>query len=399
MNLVWKLLRQHVSVPQFAGFFFANLFGMLIVLLGYQFYRDVIPVFTSDDSFMKSDYLIVNKKIGAASAFSGRSNAFSAGDIDDLRAQPFAKTVGKFTSIEYKAEATMGVNGQQVLNSEISFESIPDTFVESKGDLWHWKEGDDVVPVILPRTYITMYNFGFAQNHSLPKLSEGLMGMIDMKIFVHGNGRRGEFKGRVIGFSNRLSSILVPQSFMDWSNRLYAPNEHSDPTRLIISVGNPANQDITKYLDSKRYEVEDDKLDAEKTTYFLRMTVTMVMAVGLVISLLSFYILMLSIYLLVQKNSSKLETLLLIGYSPGRVARPYELLTIGLNLLVLLITLVALFFIRGYYMDVIITLFPEIDDGSMLPALSLGLCLFVLVSCMNVLAIRHKIVNIWKRKE
>ncbi|MCI7597766.1 MAG: ABC transporter permease [Prevotella sp.] len=399
MNLVWKLLRQHVSVPQFAGFFFANLFGMLIVLLGYQFYRDVIPVFTSDDSFMKSDYLIVNKKIGAASAFSGRSNAFSAGEIDDLRAQPFAKTVGKFTSIEYKAEATMGVNGQQVLNSEISFESIPDTFVESKGDLWHWKEGDDVVPVILPRTYITMYNFGFAQSHSLPKLSEGLMGMIDMKIFVHGNGRRGEFKGRVIGFSNRLSSILVPQSFMDWSNRLYAPNEHSDPTRLIISVGNPANQDITKYLDSKRYEVEDDKLDAEKTTYFLRMTVTMVMAVGLVISLLSFYILMLSIYLLVQKNSSKLETLLLIGYSPGRVARPYELLTIGLNLLVLLITLVALFFIRGYYMDVIITLFPEIDDGSMLPALSLGLCLFVLVSCMNVLAIRHKIVNIWKRKE
>ena len=81
------------------------------------------------------------------------------------------------------------------------------------------------------------------------------------------------------------------------------------------------------------------------------------------------------------------------------MARPYELLTIGLNLLVLLITLVALFFIRGYYMDVIITLFPEIDDGSMLPALSLGLCLFVLVSCMNVIAIRHKIINIWKRKE
>lgn len=37
MNLVWKLLRQHISVPQFTGFAFANLFGMLIVLLGYQF--------------------------------------------------------------------------------------------------------------------------------------------------------------------------------------------------------------------------------------------------------------------------------------------------------------------------------------------------------------------------
>ena len=32
MSLVWNLLRRHVSVPQFAGFFFAYLMGMLIVL-------------------------------------------------------------------------------------------------------------------------------------------------------------------------------------------------------------------------------------------------------------------------------------------------------------------------------------------------------------------------------
>ena len=57
MNLVWKLLRQHISIPQFAGFAFANLFGMLIVLFGFQFYQDVLPVFTQEDSFMKADYL------------------------------------------------------------------------------------------------------------------------------------------------------------------------------------------------------------------------------------------------------------------------------------------------------------------------------------------------------
>ena len=72
-----------------------------------------------------------------------------------------------------------------------------------------------------------------------------------------------------------------------------------------MQVDNPANEKVTKYIDQKGYEVEDDKLQAEKTTYFLRMIVTMVMVVGLVISILSFYILMLSIYLLVQKNSSK----------------------------------------------------------------------------------------------
>lgn len=84
MNLVWKLLRQHISIPQFTGFFFANLFGMLIVLLGFQFYKDVLPVFTSPDSFMKADYVIVSKKIGMGNTLSGRSNAFESSEIEDL---------------------------------------------------------------------------------------------------------------------------------------------------------------------------------------------------------------------------------------------------------------------------------------------------------------------------
>ncbi len=399
MNLVWKLLRQHISVPQFVGFFFANLFGMLIVLLGFQFYNDVIPVFTAEDSFMKSDFLILNKKIGTASTISGRTNTFSNSEIDEVGEQPFVKKMGKFTSTEYKVNANMGINGTNVLNSEIPIESVPDDFVEAPSQDWKWKEGDQKVPIILPRAYITMYNFGFAQSHSLPKISEGLMGMIDFKMFIQGNGYNEEFDGKVIGFSSRLNTILVPQAFMDWSNNHFAPENHSNPTRLIMEVGNPADEHITKYLDKKGYEVEDDKLNAEKTTYFLKLMVSMVMIVGLIISILSFYILMLSIYLLVQKNSSKLENLLLIGYSPGNVARPYQFLTIGLNVLVLLIALIILFFVRAYYMDIIETLFPQIEDGNMLPALTVGLILFILVSVLNIIVIRRKIMRIWHRKD
>lgn len=399
MNLVWKLLRQHISIPQFIGFFFANLFGMFIVLLGFQFYNDVLPVFTSQDSFMKADYLIVSKKIGAASAISGRTNTFSIAEADDLAGQRFTKNVGKFTSTEYKVDANMGVNGQSILNSEMFFESVPDNFVDVPLQDWTYQEGSREVPIILPRTYINMYNFGFAQTHSLPKISDGLVGMIDFKIFIHGNGHRDEFKGKVIGFSNRLNTILVPQKFMDWSNGYYAPGQKSDPTRLIVEVGNPADDNITKYLDKKGFEVESDKLQAEKTTYFLKMIVSLVMVIGLVISLLSFYILMLSIYLLVQKNSSKLENLLFIGYSPAKVALPYQTLTIALNIAVLLITWIILFFVRGYYMEVIETLFPQIESGSMIMSIGLGILLFLIVTAINQIAIRRKVMSIWKRKE
>ena len=146
---------------------------------------------------------------------------------------------------------------------------------------------------------------------------------------------------------------------MDWSNSVYAPDKQSAPTRLIVEMANPADENIAEYLDDKGLEVEDDKLQAEKTTYFLRMTVTVVMAVGAVISLLSFYILMLSIYLLVQKNTTKLENLLLIGYSPLRVAMPYCILTVCLNALVLVVVLIAVAFARDYYMGVVETLFDK----------------------------------------
>lgn len=399
MNLVWKLLRQHISVPQFTGFAFANLFGMLIVLLGYQFYCDVLPVFTSQDSFMKADYLIVSKRIGTASTISGRDNSFNNAEIDDISSQKFIKKIGNFTSTEYKVDAHMGINGQSILSSELFFESVPDEFVDVSLKDWEYDEGSREVPIILPRTYINMYNFGFAQSRSLPKISDGLIGMIDFRIYIHGNGHQDEYKGKVIGFSNRLNTILVPQKFMDWSNKYYSPAEKSNPTRLIIEVSNPADENITKYLDDKGYEVDSDKLQSEKTTYFLRMIVMIVMAVGVVISILSFYILMLSIYLLVQKNTSKLENLLLIGYSPIRVVMPYELLTLGLNAIVLIVALLIISFIRNYYMGVIGILFPQIDEGNILPSVILGFILFTFISIMNFIAIYRKVIRIWWRKD
>lgn len=199
---------------------------------------------------------------------SGRANSFTDAEIDDLSGQKFVNKIGRFTSTEYKVDAKMGINGQPILSSELFFESVPDGFVDVSLKDWKYVENSREVPIILPRTYINMYNFGFAQSHSLPKISDGLVGMIDFRIYIHGNGRHDEYKGRVIGFSNRLNTILVPQSFMDWSNSLYAPDRQPESTRLIVEMVNPADENIAKYLDDHGLEVDDDKLQNEKTTYF-----------------------------------------------------------------------------------------------------------------------------------
>ena len=396
MKLVWKLLRQHISWPQFVGFFFANLFGMTIVLLGYQLYCDILPIFTANDSFLKADYLVVSKKIGMANALGQQHSGFSKDEIADLQAQPFVKGVGQFTSTAYKAEATMGVNGMKILNSELFFESVPDPFVDVSLDNWHYTQGDSLVPVILPRSYIAMYNFGFAQNHSLPKINEGLVGMIDLHIQVQGKGGQGYFRGKVIGFSSKLNTILVPQSFMAWSNNHFSPDSELPPSRLILDVTNPADQRIGVYLEEHNYELEDNNLDAEKTTYFLKLMVTLVMGVGVVISALSFYVLLLSIYLLVQKNTTKLQNLLLIGYSPSRVALPYQMLTLALNFAVLVASFSLLLMIRSYYIDIVETLFPDLPSTGVAPTLGIGLALFLFVTGINFAILWRKTISIWR---
>lgn len=396
MKLVWKLLRQHISWPQFVGFFFANLFGMTIVLLGYQLYCDILPIFTANDSFLKADYLVVSKKIGMANALGQQHSGFSKDEIADLQAQPFVKGVGQFTSTAYKAEATMGVSGMKILNSELFFESVPDPFVDVSLDNWHYTPGDSLVPVILPRSYIAMYNFGFAQNHSLPKINEGLVGMIDLHIQVQGKGGQGYFKGKVIGFSSKLNTILVPQSFMAWSNNHFSPDSEMPPSRLILDVTNPADQRIGTYLEEHNYELEDNNLDVEKTTYFLKLMVTLVMGVGVVISALSFYVLLLSIYLLVQKNTTKLQNLLLIGYSPSRVALPYQMLTLALNFAVLVASFSLLLMIRSYYIDIVETLFPDLPSTGVAATLGIGLALFLFVTGINFAILWRKIISIWR---
>ena len=395
--MVWKLLRQHISVSQLAGFFLANLCGMIIVLLGIQFYRDVLPVFTQGDSFIKKDFVIVSKKVSTLGTLVGKSRTFSTGDVAEIEEQPFTKSVGRFLPSQFKVSAGMGMQGIR-MSTDMFFESVPDEFVDVKLDKWTFDPSSDVVPIIIPRNYLNLYNFGFAQSRNLPQLSEGVMGMVNLDIRIMGNGQVKQLKGNLVGFSNRLNTILVPETFMNWANATYGTGQKAEPSRLIVEVNNPTDERIAKFFQQKGYETEGNSLDAGKASWFLKVVIGIVLSVGLLISVLSFYILILSIYLLLQKNSTKLENLLLIGYSPARVARPYQLLTIILNLVVLALGVVAVIAVRSLYLDTVMNLYPDAGSGSVLPSVVTGIIIFIGVSALNIVIIRRKINAIWLRK-
>ena len=390
--MLWKLLKQHTSISQLLGFFLANLCGTIIVLLSIQFYRDIKPVFTDNDSFIKKDYVIVSKRVSTLGSIVGNSGTFSEGEQMDVKSQPFVKHVGAFCPSQFKVSAALDMQGMR-MSTALFFESVPDAFVDIDSEKWNYEPGQREIPIVIPRNYLNLYNFGFAQSRNLPQLSEGMMGMIPMDIYLRGNGKNESMKGRIVGFSSRLNTILVPQAFMKWANSNFGGSETSRPSRLIVEVSNPADERIAKFFKERGYETEDDKLDAGKTTWFLKMIVGIVMSVGLLITILSFYILMLSIYLLLQKNAVKLQNLLLIGYSPSRVSLPYQILTLVLNGGVWILSMMTVCVVRYSYLGFFENIYPTLEGSSLWPTFLCGGFLFVVVSFINGIAIRKKVDN------
>lgn len=394
-RLLNKLLSRNMSVWQLAGFVLANLFGMAIVLAAVQFAHDVIPVFTGGDSFMRPGQMVVVKRVSTLRTVSGNAPTFREREVKELREQPFVSDVGEFVASQYSVYATIGLGDMQ-MSTEMFFEAVPDKYIDVNLDRWKYHTDSDSLPIILPQTYLNLYNFGFATSKGLPAISADLVRQVPVSLRLRGRGGVRNMNGRVIGFSKTLNTILVPMDFMEEANRELAPDvETPQPSRLLVEVNNPGDDRITKFLEENNYDTEGHDTDASKTASFLRTLVGIVIVVGIVITALAFYVLLLSIFLLLQKHTYKIDTLLLMGYSPGQVARPFHLLAILLNVGVFLVALIVVRILRKYYMARLSDIYPNIEYGSLFPAFLVGLLILAVVAVLNYTAIRRKVIGVW----
>lgn len=387
------MLRKHISTPQLIGFSIANLIGLTIVILAVQFYCDVLPVFTDEESFIRKDYLIITRNISSAGAIMGTSAEFSDEDIADIEQQPWCRRVGKFTSSKFSIIASIGGGTSPMIRTMFFFESIPNNFIDVDSTSWHFDPQRPQVPVILSREYLSLYNFGFAATQGMPKVSEGEVSSVPLTFNLAGNGHSDMMNGRIVGFSNRLNTIIVPDEFMRWANARYGTGEVQQPLRLVVEVNRPGDPKIQAYMDAHKYMIAGDKMASSKTYYFLTLIIIIVIVIGVLISLLSFFVLMLSIYLLLQKNTKKLQDLIMLGYSPRQVSAPYVKMVVLINVAVLIASIVLMLVARGCYMPMLREM--GTNGGTIIPALIVAMTIMAAITAGNVWAIRRKVNSLW----
>lgn len=391
MNIIQRLLRKNLSMAQLVGFTLANFIGLLIVLLGLQFYTDVRSIWQDEDSFMQKDYLVINKRVSGSGLLTGERASFTADEIADIEKQSWVRKVGRFSSADYRLSASIEQAGRS-MSTYMFFESIPSEFVDVDSDEWGYEEGDNVVPIIISKDYLSLYNFGFASSTGLPQFSETMIGSIPMRLRISSAKGSAELQGRIVGFSNRLNTILVPQEFMDWSNQRYGrtAGARADPSRLIIDVSSPGDVKIKDYIAEHGYEIAGDKANST-ASYFLNVATGVVLAIGAVITILSLFVLLLSISLLMQKNRQKMHSLIMLGYELKEVGRPYRQLVVAVNAVAYLLAAGAMLAMRMLYIDAVRAM--GASETTVWMSLGVGAMITIVVILFNIISINRKVAT------
>lgn len=401
MKLIWKILKFNISPWQLVGFSFANLLGITILLITFQFRHDVAPKLTGNDSLVGNDYLVISKKANTlASMQKGRGRdiiEFSEQEIDELRKNKKITAVGKFTPSNFGVKASLTIANGETVRSTVFCESVPDRFVDTEDFRWSPEGKDTIIPIMIPQDYLDLYNFGISVSQELPQLTESFIKSLTIDITVKGDGKEQVFKGKFKGFSKYLNTILVPEQFVEWANGKFSSGEGKGTSRLILDVKNPADKELIDSLEAKGYVIAQNKENYSKLTFFLNLTTVIIFIIGFVISLLSLFILTLSIYLLIEKNHTKIHGLMLLGHNYSKVAIPYSILITVLNVVTFAIATVSVLGIRSIYTDKLASIMRI--GGDLGFTLLMSLLMFAIVTLLHYFVLSKTIRKVYSRKQ
>ena len=303
-----------------------SIIGLFVLIATIQLYL----VYTSDvfgGEDMLKEGMMIQKKVNTSNTITGINAKFSKKDIEELESAGFVDDYAPVKSTLFKVNLSLDEN----LNKEMAkfsllyyLECLPDRFLDAKNEKFIWKEGDKTIPIILPSNMLTMFNSGFAASQGIPQLSEETLSQFSINIDVFGNGKEQRFKGQIVGFTGSLNSLLVPETFIDWSNSVYADKNKEPEITSIYTVANSKQHgEFVSLLKERGYEVNDSKLKTSEEKAKLQIIISILLGLGIIILTLSALSFVQYSQLIILKSEYEIGVLTNIGYNYKYLAKHY----------------------------------------------------------------------------
>lgn len=387
MRLIYQILWKDHSRAHLLWAFLGTLAGFVLLLAGLQFYIDIKSVLAENRDLLDPEYIVINKKVDIGQTLGLSKVGFTEEEIEEISAQAFADQVEPFLSNQFPVSGYTENERFPDFYTELFFEAIPDEFIDVKSDDWVWDPAEGNIPVIIPQDYLNLYNFGFAPSQGLPQIPKGVLSMINFKLRLRGKGGYDDYNGQIVGFSNRIHSILVPLDFLTWANERYGYFDKSQPSQLIVVSKDPTDPSIIRFLEEKGYDTIREKLKSSRMNIILKLIISFLVVVAAIIIGLAFLVFLLSLQLMISRSADKIKKLNKLGFHYREISRPYIFLLLMLMLSVTGLSLIITSLLARKFHGM--TLEWSLNTSSSLHGILFGISLglVALISVANVLAI------------
>lgn len=291
---------------------------LLSVLLWWNF-NELLHGTRNDDS-LGSSFLTVSKRVTAENMGQPQKTIFSAQEFAALQAAPEVQAAGAVLAVKPRVWLTMDI-GPKAFSTILVLEAVPEAFMDKRSADWGWSAGQVQVPIILSSSFLSLYNYAFAPSQGLPQLSEETIKALPFKMEVGLSQSNTIFIGHVVGFSDRITSVLAPEAFVKWLNSQSNAPANIPLSRVILKVKDPSKNAFIQYIGQHGYTTNSEQLRLGKLRQIVEVIAATVGILALLLLGVSCILFILFIELTIAKAIPSIHRLLEQGYSPSQLSR------------------------------------------------------------------------------
>ncbi len=248
----------------------------------------------------------------------GKDNTFKDDELTEIKSQPAVQDAVPLISNQYRVKASAGT--VIPFSTDLFLESIDDNFIDTVPPTFTWQPGQQTVPIIFSSDFLELYNV-FAPSQDLPQLSGKTISSVNIILEIYGATGVQNFKGNIVALSDRINSILVPKSFMQWSNQSFGGVSKVNPSRIYIKTKDANDPKLISFLDTKNYHLNKDKTKFGRIKKVLQNIVSALGVFGILVIVLALMLFSFYLQLMIAKSKENLQLLLTLGYSPNWLSK------------------------------------------------------------------------------
>jgi len=367
--------------------------GVLLLLCAIQMYINIQSLLR-EGSIRKNgfDYISITKNVTNETQGQEEKNLFRQADIDELKKQPFIDGVEPLLANDFHVKLSAGA--MIPFRTDMFLEALDNSYIDTVPPSFVWQPGQRNVPIILSSDFLEIYNV-FAPGQGLPQISRETATSLAVNIHCEGREKEEIFVGRIAAFSDRINSVLVPKSFLDWANQEFGKGREVSATRLFIKTKDANNPDFLRFLDGKDYKLNKDKTILGRNKMVIDGIFSGLGVFGLLVVILALMLFSFYLQLVIARSRDSLQLLLTIGYSPAWLSRNFSKRFIPVYITIVLTALLVTQLAQWAFHHFVMFDRPELSSFLHWGVWLVGLVLIILSIVTNYRLVRKLLYRLY----